>query len=132
MQYSFALFGALAVLPAARCIAFGGPAPTLAHLLHERQEYTPVPTKAPSAAKLHHKRIFEDAPYDHCGWIDGDEGKFRSPVVIGHMIANSFQRQFSYVLWYQYMYALHCQWRWNGWLLQRFRPTRLRLGNRLC
>ncbi|KAF2653414.1 hypothetical protein K491DRAFT_705825 [Lophiostoma macrostomum CBS 122681] len=69
------LLGALAMLPAANCIAFGGPAPTETAPIRVQEGWTPKPTKGPSVAELKNRQTNLDP--ETCGWIDGD---FSNPI----------------------------------------------------
>ncbi|KAF2195119.1 hypothetical protein K469DRAFT_743770 [Zopfia rhizophila CBS 207.26] len=70
MQYSVALLGALAVLPAVNCVAFGGPAPTVFSPNRVLEVWSPKPTKGPSIAELRRRQsnLFPET----CGWQSGD------------------------------------------------------------
>jgi hypothetical protein len=64
------LLGALALLPAVNCVAFGGPAPTETAPIRVQEGWTPRPTKGPSIAEL--KKRQTNLYPETCGWIDGD------------------------------------------------------------
>ncbi|KAF2687831.1 hypothetical protein K458DRAFT_385401 [Lentithecium fluviatile CBS 122367] len=72
MAYSAFLICTIAVLPFAKGIAFGGPAPTETATNLYRVVGAPKPetTKGPSVAELR-RRAFGLYP-ETCGWIDGD------------------------------------------------------------
>ncbi|ORY12606.1 hypothetical protein BCR34DRAFT_289810 [Clohesyomyces aquaticus] len=66
MSYSGILISALALLPAANCVAFGGPAPTEA--TRALTGMSPVPTKGPSIVELK-KRVLGS---ETCGFYSND------------------------------------------------------------
>ncbi|KAF2108317.1 hypothetical protein BDV96DRAFT_587584 [Lophiotrema nucula] len=69
MQYAVTLLSALAALPAANGVAFGGPAPTNTSPNRALDGFTPKPTRGPSVAELRRR---QNAGAETCGWVDED------------------------------------------------------------
>ncbi|KAF2273992.1 uncharacterized protein EI97DRAFT_435639 [Westerdykella ornata] len=65
-----ALFSLIPLLPAASCIAFGGPAPTDVGPDKALNGFTPKPTHGPSISELQKRQ--RSFGVNTCGWIDRD------------------------------------------------------------